>query len=426
MSQRNEFIRHLQLILSQHKVTGSLYLFSVDFVNFKMVNFCYGFDGGDRLLSSAMQFIAQYPQCLHCDRASSDHLIFLVESKSSQSVQDIVSQYAKGMEQFVAAHQPFYPACKLKLWCGIAPVHGSNLSSAIDNAYLARIEAKKGNHFPAVVFQDFMVQNLITQQQQENDVMLALSEKRFTFYLQPQVDLHTGEIIGAEALARGFDPDGHYFSPARFIPHLERNGSIVDLDYLILEQVCKHIRERLDHNDPIVPISVNLSRLHLNHPDTGTHIHSLVEKYHIPAQYITFELTENIYLDDFDEARSLGKALNEYGHRTSIDDFGSGYAGIDVFRSLDFDELKLDSSFLPDDPDIPPRDIAIIAGLVKIAHSLHISVICEGVEYSTQCQQLLNAGCRLGQGFYFSKPVPPDQFYENYQHLHGHYAMSPA
>jgi len=148
-----------------------------------------------------------------------------------------------------------------------------------------------------------------------------------------------------------------------------------------------------------------------------------VERYKTPPELLMFELTENILLHEFVSAKTLGSDLHAFGYKTSVDDFGSGYAGIDVWRNLVFDELKLDRSFLTDDPEMKQRNEIIVSGIVGIAQRLNISVICEGVETKEQCGSLLEAGCRLAQGFYFSKPLPADDFYTVYQKLHGRYPM---
>ena len=139
---------------------------------------------------------------------------------------------------------------------------------------------------------------------------------------------------------------------------------------------------------------------------------------------IMFELTENILITEFSGAKLLGDSLRELGYATSIDDFGSGYAGIDVWRRLSFDELKLDKKFMDDDPERKKRDEIIARGLIWIANKMNTAVICEGVESSEQCRDLLNMNCQYAQGYFFSKPVPPNDFYENYTSLNGHYPMS--
>lgn len=424
MSARSEFIKKVSAILDQYQETNyGVYLFSEDFADFKLINHAYGFERGDELLDKTVEFVRRIPECALCERAAMDQFIFVIVTKKSRTEDEIIASHNFWMEKFLDEQRDNYPACTLRVWCGMYEIKGRDIASAIDNANLARMEAKRTGSLTAVMFKESMLEKLFEQQRTEAEVGRALKEGRFTFYLQPQVDLDTGEIVGAEALARGFRPDGTMISPAVFIPIFEKNGLILELDYLIWEQVCRHIRERLDKGEPVMRISINFSRLHLKRPETVDHIQGIVEKYRVPHELLMFELTENILLNEFLSAKSLGSRLRELGYKTSIDDFGSGYAGIDVWRNLSFDELKLDRSFLTEDPEMKQRNEIIVSGLVSIAQRLKVSVICEGVEQVQQCQDLLAADCHLAQGFYFSKPLPVADFYKEYDELHGHYQI---
>jgi len=424
VSKRSEFIEKVTAILDEYQgEDSSVYLFSADYADFKMINHAYGFAQGDVLLNKTVQSVRQIPECVLCERAAMDQFIFVVVVGNSRTEAEIVALCDRWFERFLSAEQDSYPACSLKVWCGIYEIRDRDVSAAVDNANLARREAKATGEQTTVLFKESMLEKLVEQKKRETEVDQALKEGRFAFYLQPQVDLTSGEIVGAEALARGFHPDGQMISPAVFVPIFEKNGLILDLDYLILEQVCRHIRERLDAGKPVIQISINLSRLHLGKRDTAQRIHEIVERYKTPPELLMFELTENILLHEFVSAKTLGSDLHAFGYKTSVDDFGSGYAGIDVWRNLVFDELKLDRSFLTDDPEMKQRNEIIVSGIVGIAQRLNISVICEGVETREQCRSLLEAGCRLAQGFYFSKPLPVDDFYAVYQELHGRYPM---
>jgi len=420
VSKRSEFIEKVTKILNERR-EGKTYLFSADFADFKMINHTYGFAQGDVLLNDAVQFIRNIPECVLCERAAMDQFIFVITTEKTCTEQEIIATHDGWVDAFLSAQRDKYPACNLKVWCGIYEIQNQDVAAAVDNANLARREAKTAGEHSTVLFKESMLDQLIELKRQQSVIEQAMKEGHFTFYLQPQVDLETGEIVGAEALARCFRPDGQMISPAVFIPILEKNGMVLELDFFILEKVCRHLRERLDAGEPVVQISVNLSRLHLGRQDTAERIHNIVETYQIPPNLLMFELTENILLHEFVSAKSLGAQLRGYQYKTSVDDFGSGYAGIDVWRNLIFDELKLDRSFLTEDPEMKQRNEIIVSGIVGIAHRLQISVICEGVETAQQCRSLLNAGCRIAQGFYFSKPLPTDDFYRVYHNLSGKY-----
>lgn len=401
----------------------SVYLFLDDFANFKLINYTYGFERGDELLNKTVQFIRHIPGCVICERMAMDQFIFVIVTKTLRTEAEIIAAHNEWIETFLATQRDNYAACTLRVWCGVYEVRDWDIATAIDNANWACREAKTTGSLSAVLFKRSMLEKLFKQQLQETVFSQLLKEGRFTFYLQPQVDLNTGKIVGAEALARGFFPNGEMIAPDVFIPILEKNGLILNLDYLILEQVCRHIRERMDNGKPVIQISVNLSRLHLKRQETAVYIHNIVKKYKIPPEFFMFELTESIMLDDFAGAKSLCVNLRRFGYKISVDDFGSGYAGIDVWRNLSFDELKLDKSFFAEDPETKQRNEIIVSGIVGIAQKLKISVICEGIEHAQQCRNLLAAGCQMAQGSYFSKPLPVIDFYTMYHNLHGIYFL---
>lgn len=424
ISRRSEFMQKVTELLKKHRSEGTMYLFSVDFAEFKLINYIYGFAQGDALLQNVVDFVRKIPGCICCERVASDQFIFLVIAKTPQSDREIIASYHEWSDAFLRKYQDNYPACKLKFWCGIYQIEDGDVVSAIENANLARIKARESEADTAVLFKNSLLEELVQERQREADIMCAVKKGKFSFYLQPQVDLTSGEIIGAEALARGIGENGEVIYPDAFVSVLENNHGIIDLDHLILERVCQNMRQRLDCGKPVVRTSVNLSRQHIWYTDSARILDNIVKRYQIPPKLIMFELTENILITEFSGAKLLGDSLRELGYATSIDDFGSGYAGIDVWRRLSFDELKLDKKFMDDDPERKKRDEIIARGLIWIANKMNTVVICEGVESSEQCRDLLNMNCQYAQGYFFSKPVPPNDFYENYTSLNGHYPMS--
>lgn len=251
-----------------------------------------------------------------------------------------------------------------------------------------------------------------------------IMEEDYTFFLQPKVDLKTGEIVGAEALARGVRSDGSFVMPADFIEEMEENSSILKLDFMIYEKVCAMMRERLDKNLPVVHTSVNLSRRHIVFEDTADRLFAISKKYDISPKYLEIEITERIFLKELEPVAKLINKLHAYGYSISIDDFGSGYSGFNTFRDLQFDVLKLDKTLLDEDEEIRAKNEALFPNIIDACHKVNTHVICEGVETKEQCQYLLRMGCTEAQGFYFSKPIPSEDFYEQYEHLNGKYPLS--
>ena len=409
------FTERMKALFAAKKPDEHMFLLSIDFLNFKLVNHLYGPARGTELLRAAADYLDQIPEILLWDRIYADQFTFLVRSKQT----DIIPAYRRYAEEFLAREQAAYPGCNLRLACGIYPLENGDILTAIDNVNAAREEAKRGDAPHIYQTDGSLVARWNAYYEKEQAVNSALNAERFTFFLQPKVHMMTGEIVGAEALARGIDEDGNTLSPDTFLDIMERNGSVVKLDILILRQVCTYMAARLALGLAVVPTSVNLSRLHVGSAETAEKLHAIVQEYKIPTELIEFELTETILLEEFTGAKQLIDALRGYGYRVSIDDFGAGYAGISIWQKMNFDVLKLDKSFL--DKRFQERNAAIVPNIIDIAQRLGVEIVCEGVEEDAQCQSLLNLGCTVAQGFLFSRPVPANEFYRNYESLHGYF-----
>ena len=409
------FTERMKALFAAKKPDEHMFLLSIDFLNFKLVNHLYGPVRGTELLRAAADYLDQIPEILLWDKIYADQFTFLVRSKQT----DIIPAYRRYAEAFLAREQAAYPGCNLRLACGIYPLENGDILTAIDNVNAAREEAKRGDAPHIYQTDGSLVARWNAYYEKEQAVNSALNAERFTFFLQPKVHMMTGEIVGAEALARGIDEDGNTLSPDTFLDIMERNGSVVKLDILILRQVCTYMAARLALGLAVVPTSVNLSRLHIGSAETAEKLHAIVQEYKIPTELIEFELTETILLEEFTGAKQLIDALRGYGYRVSIDDFGAGYAGISIWQKMNFDVLKLDKSFL--DKRFQERNAAIVPNIIDIAQRLGVEIVCEGVEEDAQCQSLLNLGCTVAQGFLFSRPVPANEFYRNYESLHGYF-----
>lgn len=409
------FTERMKALFDARKPDEHMFLLSIDFLNFKLVNHLYGSDRGNELLNAVAELLEQIPEILLWERIYADQFTFLVCSKQT----DIIPSYSRFAEEFLTRQQEIYPACNLRLACGIYPLENADILTAIDNVNAAREEAKQGEAPYIYQTDGSLVARQNAYYEKEQAVNSALNEERFTFFLQPKVHMMTGEIVGAEALARQIDEDGKVLAPDAFLSIMENNGSVVKLDILILRQVCAYLAERMARGLKVVPTSVNLSRLHVSIPETAETLHTIVKEYGVPPELIEFELTETILLEEFTGAKRLMDALRAFGYRVSIDDFGAGYAGISIWQKMNFDVLKLDRSFL--DKKLQERNEAIVPNIIDIAQRLGVEIVCEGVEEETQCQYLLKLGCTVAQGFLFSRPVPAEEFYRNYESLKGHF-----
>lgn len=401
---------------------GSLcLLFSIDVTGFQSVNHLYGFAEGDRLLAELEHSLATTPDLLFQEHLYADNFLVLVQIGPQMPAEDMVAMFERAAQAFLARQKRRYPACKLRLACGICRVTADTVAQALNGANFARKESKRRGH--PVLYNNAMREEMDVQYEQENSLTLALQEERFCFHLQPQVELATGAIVGAEALARRIGPGGALIPPDQFLPLMEATGSVIELDLLIFRQVCAFLADRLAKQLPVVRTAVNLSRLHTHAPQVADRLHAIALQAQVPPELLEFELTETIFLDEFKGAKQLIDRLRAYGYCVSIDDFGSGYAGINIWQDLTFDVIKLDRRFLSDDPELKRRNEALVPNLINIGHRLGTQVLCEGAETARQCEYLQRLGCSVVQGYYFSKPVPPEDFYERYRQLDGHFPL---
>jgi EAL domain-containing protein (putative c-di-GMP-specific phosphodiesterase class I) len=233
----------------------------------------------------------------------------------------------------------------------------------------------------------------------------ALVDGEFLAYYQPKYCIKTGCLTGAEALVRWMHPDGTQRAPDHFIPLLEENGLITQLDLYMFETVCQHQRAWLDAGLGPVPVSVNFSRLHLFDPDFCSKLQMSLEKHKVPPSLLEIEFTETTVLEDVSLMQETVEKLHSIGLVVNIDDFGSGYSSLSLLNQISLDVLKLDRSLLIN-IEHNERAQSIIKAIIHLAHDLALSTVAEGVENEDQLDILRDIGCDVAQGYFFSKPLP--------------------
>lgn len=237
----------------------------------------------------------------------------------------------------------------------------------------------------------------------------ALSNDRITYYLQPQVDMETGEIIGAEALTRWIGNDGTLIPPVSFIPALEESGFVVTLDKYIWQGVASWLRERIDRGLRVVPISLNVSRVDILACDVAEHMGALTAQYNLPPELMRIEITETAYTGESEAVDKLTADLHTRGFSTYMDDFGTGQSTLAMLKNVNVDVIKLDRTFVPTGRD-QGRSTQIVSSMLEMARSLHLPVVVEGVETHEQAKMLRQMGARYAQGFLYYRPMPAADF----------------
>ncbi len=248
----------------------------------------------------------------------------------------------------------------------------------------------------------------------ESHMAQALKEGEFKLFLQPQKKLNEGILGGAEALVRWVIPEGKIIYPDQFIPVFEKNGFCSELDFYMVEQVCRQIREWIDTGKEVIPVAINQSKLAFYKEDYVKRLSDIVEKYQISPELITLEILESILLGEAKELNERIIELKQKGFKISMDDFGSGYSSLNTLSSLDIDELKLDRVFLLKmSGERKEKQQIIMEQIVNLARKMNIITVAEGVETQEQEAFIIEAGCDYGQGYYYSRPVSAQEFTEN-------------
>ena len=243
-----------------------------------------------------------------------------------------------------------------------------------------------------------------------SEIQEGMDNDEFTFFIQPQCDITQGKIVGGESLVRWIKPDKGMIPPGVFIPVLEKNGFIADLDRIVWDKVCKWIRECIDRGYKPVPISVNVSRIDIFSLDVPKYLISLIEKYDISPELLKVEITESAYAEDGDSIVETVDRLREYGFIVMMDDFGSGYSSLNMLKSVPVDVLKMDMRFLEINENEEEKGIGILESVINMARQMRIPIVVEGVETEIQENLLRKMGCCYTQGYLYYKPMSIEAF----------------
>ncbi|EOY7241705.1 putative bifunctional diguanylate cyclase/phosphodiesterase [Clostridioides difficile] len=383
-------------------------LLYIDIDKFKYINDLFGYEVGNEILRNLTKIIKRniFEEEMFA-RISADNFIIIMKYIE----EDITKRLKTIFEELDLFNNNQEEKYKLVLSCGIYFIlpEDRDINSIIDRANIPHKMAK-GGHKSSYAFYDNKIHDQeIKEKEMENTMFSSLENKEFIIYLQPKIELNTGEIQGSEALVRWKRPDKGLIPPNEFIPFFERNGFVINLDLYVLEEVCIYLRKWIDAGINPVTVSVNVSRIHLYCNNFIETYKNIIDKYNIPAKYIELELTESIIFDNFDILIDIMNNLKKIGFLISMDDFGSGYSSLNMLKEIPMDILKLDQKFIMETYN-SKRSKIIVTKVIEMAKELGMKVISEGVETEEQFKLLKEVKCDMAQGYLFGKPMPIEEF----------------
>jgi len=392
------------------RTDAKLCLLFIDLDRFKIINDTLGHESGDQLLK---QVAERLRPCLRKSdtvaRIGGDEFVVLLEN-----IDDFIDVNTIATSILETLSHPFNILQKdlfvnASIGISVYPRDGDDSSNLLRNADTAMYRAKEqgGNQYQ--YYTSEMSSHTLERLALETELRYALDRKQFRLYYQPKVKIDSGRMIGAEALLRWEHPEFGIVSPDQFIPLLEDTGMIVDVGEWVINTACEQIKKWQNSHLPVVPVAVNLSARQFYQSQLADTITSILKTSGIDPSLLQLEITESVIMQNAQATVETLKKLHSIGIRFAIDDFGTGYSSLSYLKRFPIQTLKIDRTFVRDiisDPD----DAAIVSTVIKMAHSLKMDVIAEGVETKEQADYLLERNCDAVQGFLFSRALPSKEF----------------
>ena len=382
----------------------------LDLDRFKEINDTFGHSYGDEILTTVTtRFKIAMREKDTIARIGGDEFIILIEEMNEVSDIDQVLEKLLNVfkDKFIAYQHSF----KLSASIGVAiyPDDGKQIEDLIKNADAAMYQAKEAGRNTYRFYTQEMTEKLFTKMLMKNEIEKGMKNKEFILYYQPQVSIHSGKVLGAEALVRWKHPQMGLMFPDKFIEISESTKQIVELGKQVLEIACIDAKKWIDSGNFSGKVAVNVSAIQIKNGDFYEVVTSVLEKTGLSGYFLELELTESYMMQNPKEAIALFKKLKTHGITLSIDDFGTGYSSLSYLKQLPVDKLKIDRSFIMDIPN-DKGDMAITSTIISMAKSLGLGVIAEGIETKEQHQFLKEHHCYEAQGYFYSKAIPEEDF----------------
>ena len=395
------------------ELAGTYVIIYTDFENFKYFNQQYGYRSGDQLLKDFCDAVIGNMKetdvgDTYFSRVVSDQFILFRPVTDVTRTMEVVERINR---EFCSQQMLWHPEIRVRLRSGIYVINASceSASEAIDAANYARKQILPSSPHMTFLYDENLAKKQELEIQTLNGIESAIRNHEIEVYFQPKVRLEDNTVAGAEALSRWRREDGTLMEPELFIATLEKDGRIVDLDFYVLEQVAAFLSKCRDEGRKLLPVAVNGSVLHAQDANTVEKYRAVLEQYGLDPSLIEVELTETATVNDYDNIRRLFQNFQTAGFHTSMDDFGAGYSILNVVVDVPVDAVKLDKAFLMNCMS-SEKGRTFLKFVIRVMKGLEYKVICEGIETKEQAEFLRQAGCDLGQGYWFSKPLPAAEY----------------
>ena len=384
-----------------------------DIKQFRVLNEAYGHIAANKILSNIVKAMKEADFVYASARCHNDNFAMILKDMPEAELRQKLTDFFEKLS--VLEEDPYY---KIYYKCGVVPMQRAMLSGnrVADAAKMAQALCTNQNETEIIFYTDKMHDDLSWGNYIKAYVETAIEQDEFVVYLQPKFDIKTEKIKGSEALIRWNYKNKEFLPPYRFIPFFEKDGSIAEIDDIVLKKVCETMNRWKKEGKPLYPISVNLSRSRMYDERLIDKLVGIVDSYGVDHHLIDFELTESATYDNMEHMISVLQELRDRGFKISMDDFGTGYSSLSLLTQMPIDTLKIDKSFVDTIANDSERkeDIIVLQHIIGLAKELGFVCLAEGAESRPQIDRLRELGCEIIQGYYFSKPIPLTEYEEKY------------
>lgn len=429
---RSFFISRIDGYLGRGEYKGlNASLAVIDFYKLSYINNTYGYSVGDKLLQSFSKRLNKVMRdgdiaarvgddkfgILFTDLQNKEDILRIIdrikeEFKNPLYIEDESAPKLEAEDYYSITNikEAIPESFNISFTMGVSifPDDGKNAGDLLKSADIALSSAKEQGEGEYEFFTASMNTMASEFLLMKNSVINAFKNREFLIHYQPYFDIKTGKICGMEALARWNNKDAGFIPPVKFIPLLEKTGLIRRFEEFLIDKICGNLKEWKEKGLNIAPVSMNISPASFRKEGLIGMVVSALDKYGINLSMLNIEITEGLFIQNFDYALKILNAFKEKGIKISLDDFGTGYSSLSYIKNIPADFIKIDISFIRGMME-NPKDLAIVNTVVVLASKLGMKTIAEGVETEEQLEILNSFGCDMVQGYLFSKPVPEDE-----------------